>query len=344
MTKTGILLINLGTPTSATKRSVRRYLREFLSDPYVIDIPALLRWILLQGIILPFRTKQSTEAYQKIWTEQGSPLLVNSMKLTEKLRHELGGNYCVELGMRYGEPSIDSAVKKLLAENPKAIKIIPLYPQYAESTTLSSLKHAKNLIPSSIPVTVLTEFYDNEDYIAAKSKLIRDALKNKVIDTLIFSYHGLPERHIHKVCKEKQHCNLKTPCPKMMMSNEHCYRAQCYATSQKIAKTLGLSSNDYTVCFQSRLGKTPWINPYTDSTLNRLAQEGKKNIAIVCPSFVADCLETLEEIDIRAKEQWKQLGGDEFIRIPCLNDHAEWTSALAKIAQKSHPDNLLDIL
>lgn len=334
--KTGILLINLGTPDAATVPAVRRYLREFLSDPYVIDIPAVARWILLNGVILPFRTKQSTEAYQQIWTEQGSPLLLNSKALSEKLANSLGENYCVELAMRYGKPSIETAVKKLLSQDIDKIMVVPLYPQYAESTTESSIVKATRCIQKrnkTIPIITIREFFQNLHYIDVKAALVKQHLAEQNVDKVIFSYHGLPERHIKKTCHE-QHCDLKAACPPMSLDNKNCYRAQCYATSRRIAEQLDLNDNDYLVTFQSRLGKTPWITPYTDLELDRLAKEGHKNIAIVCPSFVADCLETLEEIDIRAKQQWQELGGKNFIRIPCLNDHPNWINGLANIIKE----------
>lgn len=336
MNKIGVLLINLGTPEAATVSAVRRYLREFLSDPYVIDIPVIARWILLNAYILPTRTKQSTTAYQQIWTEQGSPLLIHSHALALRLQQQLGEPYCVALAMRYGKPTIQSAVTQLLNENLDKMIVIPLYPQYAKSTTESSLQNAKKIIRQQhpyLPIDTLQDFYHNPHYINAKATLIQTTLKNTSLDKLIFSYHGLPERHIHNVCQEKTNCDLITPCPSMMSTNAHCYRAQCYATARLIAQKIGLHQNDYLVTFQSRLGKTPWITPYTDLSLNALAQQGLKNIAIVCPSFVSDCLETLEEIDIRAKNQWQALGGQAFIRIPCLNASESWVSALAAIIQ-----------
>lgn len=335
--KTGVLLINLGTPDAATIPAVRRYLREFLSDPYVIDIAPIARWVLLNTVILPFRTKQTTKAYQQIWTEQGSPLLMNSKNLTEKLRITLGDNYCVALAMRYGNPTIESAVETLLSQNIGNMLVIPLYPHYAESTTKSSIQKAEKIIRSqdpNIPIKFLSHFHQHNDYIQAKAKQIKATLVDKKIDQLIFSYHGLPERHIQRVCSEKTACDLKKPCPNINNKNDKCYRAQCYATSRHIAKQLNLEPNAYRVTFQSRLGRIPWITPYTDHTLQQLANDGMKNIAIVCPSFVADCLETLEEIDIRAKKQWHKLGGQNLIRIPCLNDDDTWIQGLANMIQQ----------
>ncbi len=331
--KTGLLLVNLGTPDAATLPAVRRYLREFLSDPYVVDLPALLRWMLLNVIILPFRTRQSTQAYQQIWTEQGSPLLIHSNNLTKRLQSLLNeAHYCVALGMRYGRPSIESAVKRLLSQGIEAIKIIPLYPQYSEATTESSIQKTKAIIQKykrTIPIQFINDFYDHPHYIMAKAQLIKNTLADKKIDKLLFSYHGLPQRSIHRVCSQKECNGFKKSCPRTVGErNSKCYRAQCYATSHQLAKQLGLEPSQYIVTFQSRLGKVPWITPYTELVLNELAQQGLKNIAIVCPSFVVDCLETLEEIDIRAQLQWRQQGGVELIRVPCLNDDATWIKEL----------------
>ncbi len=330
--RTGILLLNLGTPDAPTVPAVRRFLREFLSDPYVIDIPVLARWILLNTVILPFRTKQTTHAYQQIWTERGSPLLLNSQALANALQTSLGENSIITLGMRYGKPSIEAAVNTLLSHPIEKLLIIPLYPQYAKSTTESSIQYATKYIRknnNTIPIQTIREFYADSSYIDATANLIKNTIKDATIDKFIFSYHGLPERSIHSVCHEKENCDLKKPCPKVLNNNHDCYRAQCFATSQLIAEKLSLQKDDYIVTFQSRLGKIPWITPYTDHTLNHLAEQGIKNIAIACPSFVSDCLETLEEIDIRGKQQWKALGGHDFIRIPCLNANTTWVNALA---------------
>jgi len=337
--RTGILLLNLGTPDAPTVPAVRRFLREFLSDPLVINLPAPIRWLLLNAIILPFRSKSSTEAYQQIWTEEGSPLLVYSKQLHAKLQQQLGEKFTLALAMRYGKPTIENAVKTLVADNCQEIIAVPLYPQYAASTTQSSILKTKKILKklnTNIPVTFIDAFYKHPEYIQSSSEIIANTLKNKIFDKLIFSYHGLPENHIHKVCQEKQSCDLKEPCPAITNNNKQCYRAQCYATSHAIAKALGLSKDKYIVTFQSRLGKTPWITPYTDVLLTQLATQGIKNIVIATPSFIADCLETLEEINIRARAQWQSLGGDQFTLTPCLNAHPSWVNALANIIQSKN--------
>lgn len=324
--KTGILLINLGTPDHCDPPSVRRYLKEFLSDPRVIDLPYSLRWLLLHAVILPFRPKKTAEAYQQIWSE-GSPLLKHSEALRDALRKKLGEQYCVALGMRYGNPSIASALEEL--KDCERLIILPLFPQYSSAATGSALEKTLSLLSQhwNIPeIITVSDFYEDAGFIQAYADVIRDAIAGKKIDLVLFSYHGLPERHIKKSGCVKSCVN--EACPKIDSENRFCYRAQCYATSHALAKSLGLAPEQYAVSFQSRLGRTPWIKPYTDELLVRLIQKGIRHIAVACPSFVADCLETLEEIGIRGKEQWKQLGGETFVLVPCLNGDAGWVEKL----------------
>lgn len=326
MTK-GLLLINLGTPASPNVKAVRRYLREFLSDSRVIDLPTPFRYLLLYAFILPFRPKISAKAYQFIWTSEGSPLLVNSQRLIEKLSQKLGASYQIAFGMRYGEPSIATALTTL--SNCEEITVLPLYPQYSSAATGSSIEKLLSLISqqnSHPTLTVIRDFYQHPGFIAAQADLIRPYLARH--DHLLLSYHGIPERHIRKtgcesVCQDR--------CPPISSANQTCYKAQCQQTSDALAKTLGLAKNQYSAAFQSRLGKTPWIKPYTDELLPKLAQQGIKNLAVACPSFVADCLETLEEIGFQAKEQWRQLGGEQLTLIPCLNDSKRWVKAVIDI-------------
>lgn len=328
MAKDAILLVNLGTPDNCNEPSVRRYLKEFLSDPRVIDLPYLTRKLLVNAFIIPFRNKRVTAAYKKIWTENGSPLLHYSLCLREKLSQELGPKYQVELGMRYGNPSIASAMSKLV--DATSLTVVPLFPQYSSAATGSAIEQVlKTLAPKwNIPqLKIIRDFYNHPDFIKAYAERIDEYIKDKKIDLLLFSYHGLPERHINKSdCKAK--CDRKDSCPPVSESNAFCYRAQCFETTKLIAEQLRLSPDKYAVSFQSRLGRTPWIKPYTDVLLPELAKKGIKNLAIVSPSFVADCLETLEEIDIRTREQWHSLQGNEFLFIPCLNDSSLWIKAL----------------
>jgi len=332
--KLGVLLINLGTPDDDKPKSVYRYLTQFLNDPRVIDLPKIVRTILVNLLIIPFRYKKSSAAYKKIWTEQGSPLLTNSIALLEDLKQQLGDNFQVELGMRYGKPSIESALTKL--ENCEKIAIIPLFPQYSSAASGSAIEETlkiiakKNNIPS---IFLQKDFYNNPDFIQSYADIIQQNINLNKTDLIIFSYHGLPLRHIIK-SNCQANCDKLTACPIINDSNAYCYRAQCYATSRLIAEKLNLSPNQYQVTFQSRLGKTPWIKPYTDLVLPELIKQNIKNIAIVCPSFVADCLETLEEINLQAREQWEELGGEEFTFIPCINNHPAFVNGLALIAKK----------
>ena len=335
MLRKAVLLMNLGTPDHFDPASVKRYLKEFLSDPRVIDISSAMRWLLVNGIILPSRHKKSAAAYEKIWQEAGSPLLIHTQMLAEKLALHLGSDYHVAFGMRYGSPSIGSALQKLLALSPQSLHVIPLFPQYASASTGSALEVFFKLIATewNIPeVKVINSFYANPGYIHAYKQIIEQHIKNKNIEMLIFSYHGLPQRHIKKSqCVAA--CDYVNACPAISDANSYCYRAQCYTTSRLIAESLGLDENQYHVAFQSRLGRTPWVKPYTDVLLPKLAKKRVKNIAVVCPSFVADCLETLEEVNIRMREQWQTLGGGEFVFIPCLNDHPIWVNALMSMVR-----------
>lgn len=323
----GLLLIQLGTPESLHVRDVRRYLRVFLSDKRVLDLPAWVRYALLNFIILPFRSKRSAEAYQQIWTEQGSPLRTLSTRLKNKLQKSLETTHTVVLGMRYGEPSLKQAMKDLA--HCDSITVLPLYPQYASSSTGSSLEEVltyfstQTVIPS---LHIIRDFYAHPAFIQAQAKQIQPHLNNN--DYCLFSYHGLPVRHI-----EKSGCKAVclTPCPKPKDSNTGCYRAQCYETTRQLVSTLGLNQDQYCTAFQSRLGKTPWIKPYTDEVLEQLANQGIKRLLVACPAFVTDCLETLEEIGMQAKEQWLALGGEAFTLVPCLNDEDHWVQAILEI-------------
>lgn len=325
---TGILLINLGTPADPSIRSIRKYLSEFLSDKRIITLNPLLRNLLLYGYILPFKAKQSAKAYQAIWTNIGSPLLFNSLNLATKIQQQLGKDYIVSLGMRYGKPSIPDALNQL--EQCDQIIVIPLYPQYASSTTESSIEKVfQSLEEEQKPIRsikVMPYFYNHPQYIEAQSEIIKPYLAD--YDFILFSYHGLPEKHLLKTG-----CNpvCKTDCTIAFDNNTTCYRAQCLQTTSLIAKKIHLSSEKYTTSFQSRLGKATWIKPYTDEILAQLVKRNIKNIAITCPSFIVDCVETLEEIALRASALWKKLGGNKLTLIPCLNDNPIWVTNLTQI-------------
>lgn len=323
--KHGLLLINLGTPDNSHTPAVIRYLCEFLADKRVVDLPAPIRYLLLYGLILPFRSLRTAHAYQAIWTPEGSPLLLNGQKLVNKLQDRLGENCNVALGMRYGKPTIKKALNQL--QHCETITILPLFPQYSSAASGSSIEKALQVLSSQtiIPsVKVIRDFHSQPSFIEAQAELIKSHDTDH--DFLLFSYHGLPENHLLKSgCK--QIC--VADCPPTSLT---CYRAQCLQTSALIAKTLGLNIQQYESSFQSRLGKTPWIKPYTDEVLIDLIARGIRHLAIVCPSFVADCLETLEEIGIRTRQQWMSLGGKQLTLIPCLNDSETWVNAVIAIA------------
>ena len=338
--KTGVLLVNLGTPDSTEKKDVRRYLREFLSDERVIDIPKIFRYLLLYLIILPFRTKKSAAAYKKIWFENGSPLLVYGQELVKKVQKNLGASCVVELAMRYQNPSIKNAIQKLMAQNVKEIIVFPLFPQYASAATGSALEKVYEELKSYwnvVPIKTIPAFYNNEGFIQSFVHRIEETRKDFQWDYILFSYHGLPERHIFKSeCEGKNTCLKKLNCcDKIEKYNSFCYRAQCFGTTNAIAEKMNLMKETYSNAFQSRLGRTKWIEPYTDEVLPELAKKGVKKLAVVCPAFVADCLETLEEITIRAKEQWISCGGEDLKLVPSLNANDDWAQVVARIIQEA---------
>lgn len=326
-----MLIVNLGTPDNPTISDIRKYLKEFLMDKNVIQLPWLIRATLVYGVILPFRPKKLVHAYQSIWTSQGSPLLSISQDLKNQLQENLGQAYQVELGMRYGTPSIAEALDRLQKKCSKII-VIPQFPQYAESTTRSLYQVIFEYFKKQIKIpelVMIRDFYNLPAFIESQANLIKQQIqdqKNKP-DFYLFSFHGLPESHVKKV--DNLACDLTGPCPKMNENNHYCYRAQCYETARLLAKSLNLSETDYQVSFQSRLGRTPWIKPYTDQVLIDLRKKGIKNLVITCPAFTVDCLETLEEINMRAKEQWHALEGGDFHVVPCVNNDLNWIKGLA---------------
>jgi protoporphyrin/coproporphyrin ferrochelatase len=336
---TGLLLINLGTPDDPTPPAVRRYLREFLSDPRVIDIHPVGRALLLNLIILPFRPKKSSHAYQSIWDkERGSPLMFHSRDLQRGVQAALGTEWKVELAMRYGNPSIPDAIAAMRAAAVDRIVVLPLFPQYASSSTGTALGRVFELAGQdwNTPwLHVVPPFYDEADFIGAFAKVAKD---NGIHDAdhVLLSFHGLPERHCRKSDTSGSHCLVKSDCcDTIVEANRHCYRAQCFATGRDLAAALGLAEDKYTVCFQSRLGRTPWIRPYTDELLDKLAKDGVKKLAVMCPAFVADCLETIEEIGIRARDQFRAAGGEQLTMIPSLNASAPWIELVAKLARRA---------
>lgn len=336
--KQGILLLNLGTPDEPTTKAVRRYLKEFLSDPRVIDIPAFFRNLLLYLIILPFRSPKSAHAYQQVWTKQGSPLKVYAEELVRKLQQRMTGDFVVKYAMRYQNPSIASVLKSFKDQGIDRITIMPLYPQYSSAATGSSLEKVFAELSSQWNVAnirVVPPFYDHPAFIDSVAKMTSAAMAEKKPDLLVMSYHGLPERHCSKSDISGKHCfQVANCCEKIVLANSNCYRAQCQQTSVALAAACGLSPDKWMMTFQSRLGRTPWIRPYTDVELEKLAAKGIKKILVVCPSFVADCLETLEEIQIRAKEDFIAAGGEDLQLIPCVNAEDHWAENIEKILKE----------
>lgn len=334
--KTGILLVNLGSPDSYEPADLKVYLREFLTDKRVIDFPTPIRKALVEGIILPIRPKESAEAYELIWWEEGSPLIVITQQVIDKLQKRLGDHVPIEMGMRYGNPSIEAGFDALMEKNPdlERIFLIPLYPQYAMSTTETVIEKAKEVWRSKYPdldVHFKDAFYDDPLYIKALGESMRPTLEEHDIDHLLFSYHGVPERHIKKRDITGDHClKCEDCCNVNSPAHKFCYRHQDIKTTQNVAEYLNLDDRDfnYSVAFQSKLGIDPWLTPATDAELVRLAEEGVKKVAVACPAFISDCIETLEEIGIRGKEDFVEAGGEDLILIPCVNDHDLWIDAL----------------
>lgn len=327
----GVLFINLGSPDAPNTSSVRKYLRQFLNDPKVIDVSPLFRWLLLNLIILPFRPKKSAHAYQSIWLPEGSPLVVYSKKLTEKVQYLLGNTYSVQLAMRYGNPSIESAFAYFQSLQIRQLLIIPLFPQYADATTGSILAECTR---QSLPFSNLMElsffpaFYDRPEFIDLFAKKI-SLYKLSSYDHIVFSYHGLPERHIKKSSPDHP-CLSENCCDVISLTNQNCYRAQSVQTTKLITQQLGLKDDQFSIGFQSRLGRDPWITPDTHDLLLKLELNGKRRILIVAPSFVSDCLETLEELAIREREYFISIGGEELTLVASLNGDHEWANVLSK--------------
>ncbi len=327
----GVLLVNLGSPQSPEPQDVKPYLDEFLMDKYVIDVPFLLRALLVRGIILRKRPEKSSEAYRKIWWDEGSPLIILSERMHEKVKKHV--EVPVALGMRYGQPSILTALQELHDQGIDDVLLVPLYPQHAMASTVTVEVKAEEMRKKHFPdmkMTNMPAFYNKPDYIKALSNSITESVKDFDYDHLLFSYHGIPERHIRKTDITKSHCKIdKSCCNTPSPAHEFCYRHQCYETTKLVVKELGIPEGKYSQTFQSRLAGDKWLDPYTDVEINKLPAKGIKKLAVVTPAFVADCLETLEEIAMEANEEFKHNGGEEFHAIPCLNDGDEWIEVLS---------------
>lgn len=333
----GLLLINLGTPDAPTPSAVRRYLREFLSDPRVIDIHPIARTLLLNLIILPVRPRRSAAAYQKVWTDRGSPLLVHSLDLTQAVQTRLGSGWCVRLGMRYGRPSLRDALLSLLTQVDRLV-VLPLYPQQASSSTGSSL-HAVlqtlSELPTAPPLCIVEPFFDDPGFIDAFAARGEPIIAAEKPDHVLFSFHGIPERQIKSADPSGSFC-LSRPdcCAELSKKNRTCYRAESYATARLLAARLQLREDGYSVSFQSRLGRTPWIRPFTDEVLPELVKQGKRRVVVFCPAFVADCLETLEEVAMRERERFIAAGGESLTLVPSLNASDDWADAVVAMVKR----------
>lgn len=333
---TGVLVLQLGTPDAPDTASVRRYLKPFLLDPRVIDLPAPARHLLVRGVILPFRPRKSAEAYRAIWTAEGSPLRVLTTRFARAL--ELSLQVPVRVGMRYGNPSIEAALGELEALGCQRIVAFPQFPQHASATTGSALEAlyrvagARRNVPA---LTVVPPFFDDAGFIRAWAKVIAPTLEKERPDRVLFSYHGLPERQLRACDPAGSHCLSRPDCCEARgRTFDVCYRAQCLATTKAIANELGLTEGRFETSFQSRLGRAKWIEPYTDARLGALSGEGVKRLMVVCPAFTTEGLETLEEIGLRGREQFLATGGEAFAMAPSLDDHPDWIEAAAAIVKR----------
>ena len=335
MSKQGVILLNLGSPDSTEVSDVRTYLREFLMDGRVLDAPFAIRWFVVNCLILPTRPRESAEAYASIWREGGSPLILISEEQRKALAARI--NIPVELGMRYGNPSTADGLKKLLDQGVEDLLILPMYPHYAMSSYETAVVHLQDAIREQKPdlkTTLIQPYYEDPGYIEALVEAARPSLEAGDFDKLVFSFHGIPQRHLLKGDSSKSHClQVHDCCNTCHPAHATCYRHQCAMTVEKFVAATGLPKDKYMISFQSRLGREPWLQPYTDKTLVKLAEEGHKRVKVICPAFTADCLETLEEIAEQGRDSFLEAGGETFEQIPCLNAHPKFIEFLtAKVA------------
>ncbi len=336
MGKKGVLLVNLGTPDSPEVKDVRKYLDQFLMDERVIDVNAFKRTLLVKGIIVPFRSPKTSKLYKEIWDENGSPLLYFSKIQAALVQEQLGDDYHVELAMRYQSPSIESALEKMKAGLVESIRVIPLFPQYASASSGSVMQLVMELVSKwqTIPaISFVSSFHDNELMLETFAENARK-YKPETFDHILFSFHGLPERQLLKCDHTGSYCLKKDNCCETLNdTNKFCYSAQGHDTARLLAAKLNIAREDYTVCFQSRLGKEPWVQPYTSDVLKKLAGEGKKRLLVFSPAFVADCLETIYEITVEYQEEFKALGGEHVQLVESLNDDPKFIRALVDMAK-----------
>lgn len=335
MHKKALLLVNLGSPDSTSVPDVRSYLAEFLMDKYVIDVPFLVRVLIVYGFILPFRPKKSAEAYASIWWDEGSPLIVLSRRLEALVRDAV--NMPVALGMRYGNPSIEAALQELQTAHPDLEEIIlfPLYPHDAMATVTTVVEKTKAVLKSSYPnmrLKCVAPFYNYPTYIDALAQSIKKQYDEQRCDHLLFSFHGVPERHVKKTDFTGNHCmNVNNCCYVKSDAHRTCYSHHVHTSARLVMAQLGLTDQEATIAFQSRLGRDRWLSPATDATIEQLAKSGVKRLAVACPAFVSDCLETLEEIGEEGKEIFLEHGGESFTLIPCLNEDPNWIKVIQQL-------------
>jgi len=338
MSKKGVLLLNLGTPDSPSVSDVRKYLREFLMDEYVIDLPFLTRWFLVNVIIATFRAPKSAKIYEELWTENGSPLLYYGLQVQKLLQQKLGEEYVVEFGMRYQNPPLKASLERLKSQGITDLKVIPMYPQWASSSTKSSIEKVKTELEKmnySPQVEFVENFVSNKLFVKAFAELGNNHYQHTAYDHVVFSFHGIPERHILKDSDEG-YCQLGDCCKKYTSKNRLCYRAQCYETARLIAAEMNLKEQEYSVAFQSRLetrARDPWLKPYTDEVVATLPKDGKKNVLAFSTSFVADCLETTIEVGEEFKEIFLENGGENWQLVESLNTSSTWIDCLEDLTK-----------
>lgn len=336
MTDHALLLVNLGSPASTSVADVRRYLNQFLMDPYVIDLPWPVRRLLV-SLILIKRPEQSAHAYASIWWDEGSPLVVLSRRLQQQMTAQWTHGP-VELAMRYGEPSLENVLTRLAGQGIRKVTLAPLYPQFADSTVTTVVEEARRVVREkrlAIEFAILQPFYEQPEYLDALVASARPHLQQDY-DHLLFSFHGLPERHLKKLnpghtFDGETDCCANAPAE----VRATCYRGQCFSVARNFAERMGLPDGKWSVAFQSRLGRAKWIEPYTEARLDALARQGVKKLLVMCPAFVADCIETLEEIGDRGSEQFREAGGEELVLVPCLNDDPQWAAALNTLCERA---------
>ena len=338
--RTGLMIVNLGTPESTSTSDVRSYLREFLSDPHVFDLPPLRQWMLLNLVVLPFRPAQTAEAYRKVWTERGSPLMFHTLDLVAALRTALP-EVPIEAAMRFGAPRYGDVIDSLVKQHGcSRIVVLPLFPQYSVATIGSAVEAIAGALGERLPAggsaAVVPPYYDESWFLDSIAAVAAPTLESFRPDRVLFSYHGLPERHVRKADPTGSHClTTSSCCETACEANRLCYRRHCTATTHGLVDRLGLVPGMWEQAFQSRVGREPWLRPYADERVRELARSGTRRLAVLCPSFVTDCVETVEEIGIRAAEDFRAHGGDELRLVPSLNAHPKWVEAVSAVAREA---------